>query len=148
MEKIIGIDLHIKRPSIICIFEEFLASFIESENEVEEILNCKPEIVVVDAPLSIEIPFRKFERRLMRLGYRFLPLSMKSMKCLAEKAIRIKETIEEYGIKIFETHPGSLARKILVDMKEKDKRDSFICAIMGFLYKRGLCNLSDGFLYI
>lgn len=148
MGKIVGVDLHIKRPSIICVFENFFASFIESENEVEEIIHLRPEIVVMDAPLSIEFPFRRFERELMRFGYKFLPLSMRSMRALAEKAIEIKKALEKKNIKVFETHPGSLSKKISVNIGEKDKRDSFICAFMGFLYKKGLSNLLDGFLYI
>jgi len=144
----VGVDLHLKRPSVICIFDGIKAIFLESSEEGRDILDFSPSIVVLDAPLSLEIPFRKFERELMRKGFRFLPLSMKSMRELCEKAMKIKEFLEEKGIDVFETHPGSLSKKIIVDIKEKDRRDAFICAFIGYLYKRGLVERVERFLYI
>ncbi len=148
MGKIVGIDLHLKRPSVIAVLRNFKVYFLETGEEIGEIIRINPEIVVIDAPLSLKIPFREFERELMKVGYKFLPLSLPSMRRLTKKAIKIKNVLEKKGMKVFETHPGSLSKWIKVKIKNKDRKDAFLCAFAGYLYKKSLAKRIENFLFL
>lgn len=81
----------------------------------EEILNfvvtASPEVVALDSPLSLgKGPFRDFELAAMSKGFRLLPLTMRSMRLLAIRGMRIAHTLSSLGIKVIETHPASAVK--------------------------------------
>jgi len=140
--KVIGIDLAAKErnPTGICILKEKVITKIVYKDEeiLKTIEQEKPLVVVFDAPLSIEIPFRECERELIKRGFHPLPLSLKSMQELAIRAQKLKEKIEYVSI---ETFPRAVEKilnfsyeKFRKYFRTKHEYDAWLCAIVGKCY--------------
>jgi len=119
---IIGIDLAgvPSRPTGICILRRLKAntSILCSD---EEILNCigecSPDLVAIDAPLtlppgreSIEdrngLHFRPCDLELRRRKIRFFPITLGPMRKLTERGLKLRCSLEEIGISVVEVYPG------------------------------------------
>ncbi|RIB35573.1 MAG: hypothetical protein BXU00_00495 [Candidatus Nanoclepta minutus] len=150
MYRILGIDLAAKdrNPTGICYYNEGLHfSIVHRDEEIFRVIeNLLPEIVVIDAPLSLEkVPFRDSERELLKRGFRPMPLTIKSIRELSERAIRIKEKIEkEYKIKVLETFPRAVERILGFNFhmfkeyfRSKHIYDAWLCYLTGLFYKIG-----------
>ncbi|RDD52656.1 DUF429 domain-containing protein [Nanoarchaeota archaeon NZ13-N] len=150
MYRILGIDLAAKdrNPTGICYYNKGLHFLIVYRDEeiFRVIENLLPEIAVIDAPLSLEkVPFRDSERELLKRGFRPMPLTIKSIRELSERAIRIKEKIEkEYGIKVLETFPRAVERILGFNFhmfkeyfRSKHIYDAWLCYLTGLFYKIG-----------
>ena len=77
----------------------------------------RPDLVLVDAPLSLprgrrtiedrDGPhFRECDRELRRLGIRFFPLTLGPMRMLTVRGIRLAASIVRLGIPVKEGYPG------------------------------------------
>ena len=146
--RILGIDLAAKEtnPTGICIFEDWRAECrtVKSDEEILEIVRAvRPDLIVVDAPLSIsENAWRDGEEALLRMGKRPLPLTMGSMRELAERAVKLKK---HWKVKTIETFPSAFRPKILdvkmvrkiIGIKNKHERDALLCALVGRRYFHG-----------
>ncbi|MEB3774878.1 MAG: hypothetical protein GSR86_08135 [Desulfurococcales archaeon] len=77
---------------------------------LERLKGCN--VVAVDAPLTI--PYRGFrgvERRFMKTYHvRLLPGGLKGMARLTSVGYSIRALMEEAGVAVIETHPGSVAK--------------------------------------
>jgi len=82
---------------------------IYDDKSLLEVLRVKPRLVVIDSPLAFPKQgwFRKVDIMMKRLGYRVLPPMWRGMQMLVERAIKIKNLLEEAGIHVLETHPRS-----------------------------------------
>ncbi|MEM1895678.1 MAG: DUF429 domain-containing protein [Nanopusillaceae archaeon] len=150
MYRIVGIDLAAKEKNKtgLCYKDTILKFKIVYTNEeiLEIIKSIKPDIVVIDAPLSKEkIPFRDSDLELLRRGFRPMPLSIKSIFELANRGILIKNEIEKtMKSKVLETFPRAV-EKILGFKYEKFKHyfkskhlyDSWLCYLAGLYYSIG-----------
>lgn len=157
--KVFGIDLAAKetRRTGMCILTNSVRIFSVKTN-YEIISNIKsevPDVVCIDAPLKIvNYPYRMCERILIRMGFRPLPLTMKSMKELALRAVKLKKLFNKMSIDVIETFPR-VVETILGIRKEhvekylgitinKDEYDAYLCAKVGNLYMKGnaisICN--------
>jgi len=150
MYKILGIDLAAKdkNPTGICYYNKKLYfSIVHKDEEIYKIVEeLLPEVIVIDAPLSLEkVPFRDSERELLKRGFKPMPLTIKSIRELSERAIRIKEKIEkEYGIKVLETFPRAVEKILGFNFhmfkgyfKSKHIYDAWLCYLTGLFYKVG-----------
>jgi len=87
----------------------------------EEILGvieeARPEIVPIDAPLSLPAGretiqdrtgehFRQCDLELRRRGIRFFPVTLGPMRMLTERGLAIRAKIEEMGCRVVECYPG------------------------------------------
>jgi predicted nuclease with RNAse H fold len=119
---IAGLDLAAKpqRPTGIAIAEcdhdcelRLVESKPLSDNEiVETLLQYDTRITVIDAPLSLPQKggYRSVERKFISIGGRLLPLTIKSMRMLALRAMQLASTLRRLNIKVYETHPRSVLR--------------------------------------
>ncbi len=99
-------------------------SLIYTDNEIlEDIAHSKPLIIAIDAPFSFPKRglLRKADKEMIRRGYRVFPPSMKTMRKLTVRAIKLNKLIAEKGYKIIEVHPTS-TRKAL-NMPSKDWKE-------------------------
>ncbi|HSO26211.1 MAG TPA: DUF429 domain-containing protein [Methanobacteriaceae archaeon] len=111
---IIGIDLAAKtenQTGMACILHRkvFLKTIYSNEDIINEIINCRPSVVAIDAPLSLpqgrcclekDCPcssgghFRKSDREMRKFGG-VLPLTFPGMKTLTFRGIEIKKLINQ-----------------------------------------------------
>jgi predicted nuclease with RNAse H fold len=73
------------------------------------IFSSDPEVVAIDAPLSLPKPgqaLRSCDRKLVEMGIHVFPPTLIGMKILAERAIKLKEKLEESGYCVIEVYPG------------------------------------------
>ncbi len=150
---LIAIDLAAKEKNAtgIAIYNEkkvFTLTAYKNEEIIKLIKKYNPSYIVVDCPLTnSKKPFRYFERKLMKEGFKFLPLNMKSMQELIKRFRKLKKNFDSV---IFETHPSSV-KKIIKDYKKffyerkisfnkpknKDEEDAIYCLISLICYKEG-----------
>jgi predicted nuclease with RNAse H fold len=133
-----GLDLAAveKNPSGACILEELKCTTLFTDGEILSFFEGM-ELVGVDAPLSIEIPWRDGERSLIKEGYRPLPLSMESMKALHERAARLKKRLP-----LVETFVAPMRSKLVDYLARKmgwnkHERDAFLAALAVKAYREG-----------
>ncbi|RLE98422.1 MAG: DUF429 domain-containing protein [Thermoprotei archaeon] len=162
-----GIDLAgvETRPTGLCFLKNCFTTLeiIHFDSEIiKRILEKKPLVVAIDAPLSLprEDPsasFRECDRAVRRMGIRILPLSLSGMRKLTLRGIRIREWLEILGFTVIETYPraalellgfsarrGEYLRKIIVEkfgLKGDVNRelsvhelDALVCALVARLY--------------
>jgi len=75
------------------------------------------DLACVDAPTSPpgRGAFRPQERMAVRLGARLLPLTTPGMSELVRAGVALAMLLQEAGVRIVETHPGSLRASVAVD---------------------------------
>ena len=120
--QIVGIDLagSPDRPTGVCILSGRTARtqvLLKDEEILEAVLRATPDIVPIDAPLSLPegrksihdrtgTHLRKCDRELQRLGIRFFPVTLGPMRMLTERGLEIKGKIEAMGYRPVECFPG------------------------------------------
>jgi len=117
-------------------------------NKNQEILNLieneKFKYIFIDAPLSYEYPYREEERLLYKHGFKPLPLSLKSMKLLYERANLLKNKIMEINnnIEVYETFPRAVEKILKLKyeyfsnvFKYKDIYDAYLAYLAGLFFK-------------
>lgn len=121
-----GLDLAAldKNPSGVC--RGITCKTLKKDQEIINFLRGV-QVVAVDAPLSMEKPYRDSEKALLRKGYRPLPLTMSSMELLHMRALRLKGHLS-----LIETFVQPM-RIALVDILarrmgwNRHERDAFLC---------------------
>ncbi|MFQ6615182.1 MAG: DUF429 domain-containing protein [Fidelibacterota bacterium] len=120
---VLGVDLagSPSRPTGICLLRGMMAT-TEVASDDEEILNAidraRPELVSIDAPLSLPKGrktihdrsgehFRECDHELRRRGIRFFPITLGPMRMLTERGLALKERIEGMGHRAVECYPGA-----------------------------------------
>jgi predicted nuclease with RNAse H fold len=120
MPKVVGVDLAVpgkglsgavRLDAVSLAVEDYLLT--RSLVDIEEfVLESRPHVAVVDAPLRTAPAgqgFRSIERWAARkLGARFLPLTLASMRLLAEAGEELRRRLS--WLDLYETHPSSAAR--------------------------------------
>jgi len=121
---VIGIDLagSEKRNTGICILNENLEAKCLVVHKDEEILDLiekfKPDLIAIDAPLSLpkgrkslerreEIHFRECDKKLFELGIKFFPITLGPMRMLTKRGIKLRRILEKKGYKVIEVYPGA-----------------------------------------
>jgi predicted nuclease with RNAse H fold len=81
-------------------------------------LDARPEVVSIDAPLSIPLGrtsiedrsgphLRSADRELLRLGIRFFPITLGPMRMLTTRSLRLRRRFEAEGLRTIESYPGA-----------------------------------------
>lgn len=123
MMKFCGIDLagSEKGNTGFCIIDgkRMRAQILHSDEEIiAELGKEKPEIVGIDAPLSLPpgrkritdrrgAHFRECDLELRRMGIRFFPITIGPMRMLTERGMRLAERIRMMGMRVEEAYPGA-----------------------------------------
>ena len=145
---ILGLDLSAKENNKTGYFYLNKKPIFGILNKNQEILNLieneKFKYIFIDAPLSYEYPYREEERLLYKHGFKPLPLSLKSMKLLYERANLLKSKIMEINknIKIYETFPRAVEKILKLKyqyfskvFKYKDIYDAYLSYLAGLFFK-------------
>jgi|YelNatPaOPRAMG01_1025707.scaffolds.fasta_scaffold166058_2 predicted nuclease with RNAse H fold len=141
--KVIGIDLSTKEKNQtgICIINR-VVRFLKLKKDVEIInliKNLKPDVVAIDAPLSLsKKSWRPCEIKLLKMGFRPLPLTMKNMRILAERAIRLKRMLGNF--KVIEVFPRATEK--ILGIEKKKIQEMFFVKISEHQYDAYLCALT------
>lgn len=116
---------------------------------IREVKESKPNIVCIDAPLSLPKTgyFRRSEMILRSRGFKPLSPMFPAMKTLAKRGMMLQARIEQMGIKVIEGFPQA-TEKILGLEKEwrvnEHKYDALLCALTGKYYLLGKYELVGG----
>jgi len=118
---VVGVDLagSVKRPTGLCALHGLKADThvaFTDEEILRFILQARPDLVPIDAPLSLPPGratiqdrsgghFRDCDRELQRRHIRFFPITIGPMRMLTERGIALKTKIEELGYRAVECYP-------------------------------------------
>jgi len=113
------------RETGFCVMDERMkaeTSTLHSDAEIlEEVVDVKPRVVAIDAPLSLPRGrcclrddcacrgrghLRECDRALKRMGIRFFPVTLGPMRKLTERGLRLKSMLREAGLEAVEVYPG------------------------------------------
>jgi hypothetical protein len=132
---IIGLDLagSDKRPTGVCILKEMKSEtgILYTDQEIiDKIQQVNPEIIAVDAPLSLpngrksieertNTHLRECDRELLKRRIKFFPITLGPMRKLTERGIKLKKILESMGYKVIEVYPGGAQDVLNIPRKQK-----------------------------
>ncbi len=148
--KTLGIDLSgsPNRETGICALQGFNASIYSLKKDSEIIsstLNFQPEIVAIDAPLSlpegrcctwekcscsIHGIMRESDRELIRMGIRAYPTLIESMRSLTRRGINLSVVLRSMNFDVIETYPHGA--KVMLNLPHEREKILRIFSYMGF----------------
>lgn len=149
--KVLGIDLagSPKRRTGICVMNEnfriiHVSSVFEDSEIIEAAKKFKPNLVAIDAPLSLpkgresldkksNIHFRKCDKELWKLKIRFFPVTLGPMRSLTKRGIRLKKVLKNLGFRVIEVYPGATQDILGIPRKQKGREK-----LLNALKKRGI----------
>lgn len=119
---VVGVDLagSPRRPTGVCILRGLRTRTrvaFEDEEILSAIARARPDLVPIDAPLSLPVGrttiqdrsgphFRQCDLELRRRGIRFFPITLGPMRMLTERGLALKAKIEMLGYRAVECYPG------------------------------------------
>ncbi len=121
---VVGVDLSGSpgRNTGICLLKGMTVASFATLHTDDEILafidQARPDLVAIDAPLSLPPGrrsieertgehFRSCDRELLKRGIRFFPITLGPMRSLTTRGIRLKETLVQRGYEVIEIYPGA-----------------------------------------
>jgi hypothetical protein len=120
---VVGVDLagSPRRPTGICVLRGTNAKThiaFADEDILELIQHARPDLVPMDAPLTLPIGrrtihersgehLRECDRELLRRKIRFFPITLGPMRMLTERGMMLKEKIAFMGYRAIECYPGA-----------------------------------------
>ncbi|MGD0159884.1 MAG: DUF429 domain-containing protein [Candidatus Bathyarchaeia archaeon] len=151
---IVGLDLAgvETRPSGLCILRNMRAetSLVYSDYEVlKKIEESEPEIVAIDAPLSLpagresieqrtNVHLRECDKELLRRGIKFFPVTLGPMRKLTIRGIDLRRTLENKRFRVIEVYPGGAQDILGIPRKQKG-----LDKLMSGLKMAGVRGLND-----
>jgi len=134
--KVIGIDLAgtENRPTGFCIMNNKMnvkTKILYKDREIiKNILEEKPKIIAIDAPLSLpkgrksleqksNIHLRECDRELLRNKIKFFPITLGPMRELTKRGIRLKKILNKKGFEVIEVYPGGAQDLLKIPRKSK-----------------------------
>jgi len=94
------------------------------EEILKHITECRPNLIAIDAPLSLPEKgtiMRKAEREMYKRGYPVFPPRFPAMEKLTLRAIRIVQEIKRRGFNVIEVHPTSTRKALTMPTKDWKK---------------------------
>lgn len=132
---VVGLDLAgvESRPTGFCVLEDMKAetSLMYKDAEVlRRIEDSKPEIVAVDAPLSLpagresveqrtNVHLRECDKELLRRGIRFFPVTLGPMRKLTNRGINLRRILENKRFRVIEVYPGGAQDVLGIARKQR-----------------------------
>lgn len=121
--KSLGVDLagSEKRPTGLCLLDDAMTAETQvlytDDSLIRFIQSASPDIVAVDAPLSIPYGrkgindaggphLRECDKAMLAMGIKFFPVTLGPMRILTTRGIRLKSVLEAHGFKVIEIYPG------------------------------------------
>lgn len=132
---IVGLDLAgvDSRPTGFCILEGLKAkTFLVygDEEMLTKIEKTNPQVVAIDAPLSLpegrksieertNIHLRECDKELLRRRIRFFPVTLGPMRKLTSRGIELRKILERKHFKVIEVYPGGAQDILGIPRKQK-----------------------------
>lgn len=118
-----------------------VAALHTDEEIMEATRTARPEVVSIDAPLSLPLGrrtiddrsgphLRSADRELQRLGIRFFPLTLGPMRMLTERGLRLRRRFEAKGLRTIESYPGA-AQDLLGIPRKKAGIEALRAGLLG-----------------
>jgi len=134
---VVGLDLAgvEDRPSGFCVLEDMNAKtcIIYTDEEIlQKIRALKPDVIAIDAPLSLppgrtsieertDMHLRKCDRELLKRGIKILPITLGGMRKLTQRGIRLKRLLEAEGFRVIEVYPGGAQDVLGIPRKSRGR---------------------------
>jgi predicted nuclease with RNAse H fold len=123
--KVVGIDLAGSEKQItgFCVLDENLncktLALHSDEEIIEETLKERPNVISIDAPLSLPLGRKSLEKRgpphlrecdkeLLKMKIKFFPITLGPMRKLTKRGIKLKRYFESKGYEVIESFPGAV----------------------------------------
>ncbi len=132
---VVGLDLagSEKRPTGFCKLEGIkveTADLYSNEQILQHTRESKPNLVAIDAPLSLPPGRRTIEdrtgehlrtsdRELLKRKIRFFPITLGPMRKLTVRGIELKRILEQDGFKVIEVYPGGAQDVLGIPRKQQ-----------------------------
>ena len=132
---IVGLDLAgvESRPTGLCVLrhmEAWTCLVYTDEEVLEKIEESKPEIVAIDAPLSLptgresieqrtNVHLRECDKELLRRGIKFLPITLGPMRKLTNRGMSLRRTLENKRLRVIEVYPGGAQDVLGIPRKQR-----------------------------
>ena len=111
-------------------FNAITKVLFKDEEIIEETIRNKPDLIAIDAPLSLpkgrfsleersNIHLRECDRELLRLKIKFFPLTLGPMRKLTERGIMLKNFFISKGLRVIEAYPGGAQDMLKLPRKSK-----------------------------
>lgn len=130
----VGVDLagSSRRPTGLCSLNNELAAEFTTVYDDSEIVKFiedkKPNIVAIDAPLSLPKGrksindrtgphLRKCDEELLKLKIKFFPITLGPMRKLTERGIGLSSELRIRGFKVIEVYPGAAQDVLSISRK-------------------------------
>ena len=131
----VGLDLAgvESRPTGFCILRDMNAEtcLVYSDEEIsEKTEQVEPEVVAIDAPLSLpegrrsieertNVHFRECDRELLKRKIKFFPVTLGPMRKLTSRGIRLRRNLEDNSFRVIEVYPGGAQDILKIPRKQK-----------------------------
>ncbi len=151
---IVGLDLAgvETRPTGFCLLAGMKAetSLLYGNEEIlQKVDEIKPQLVAIDAPLSLPpgrktiedrsgAHFRESDRQLLRQGIKFFPITLGPMRKLTERGIYLKKALEYRNFRAIEVYPGGAQDLLGIPRKQKG-----LVRLKSELEKLGIAGLQE-----
>lgn len=152
---IVGLDLAgvEGRPTGLCVLRGLVAEtfLVYSDEEVvRKTVESKPEVVAVDAPLSLPagrksieertgVHLRACDKELLRRGIRFFPVTLGPMRKLTSRGMILRRIFESKYLRVIEVYPGGAQDILGIPRKQRG-----LGMLRAGLEESGVKGLNDG----
>jgi predicted nuclease with RNAse H fold len=140
------------RPTGFCLLDRMNAEtchVFTNEEILSKSIACNPQVVGIDAPLSLPVGRKSLEdregphlrdcdRQLLRSGIKFFPLTLGPMRKLTQRGLMLREILESKGFTVLEIYPGGAQDVFGIPRKQKGLENLRIG-----LKKLGISGLND-----
>jgi len=132
---VVGIDLagSEKRQTGFCILDGMKAStsvLYTDEEIIDKIEEVRPDIIAIDAPLSLpegrksiedrtNVHLRECDKELLKRRIKFFPITLGPMRKLTQRGIELKKTLENKGFRVIEVYPGGAQDVLKIPRKQR-----------------------------
>lgn len=132
---VVGIDLagSEKRQTGFCILDGTKVDtsiFYTNEEIINRIEEVKPDIITIDAPLSLpegrksiedrtNVHLRECDKELLKRRIKFFPITLGPMRKLTQRGMELKKTLENKGFRVIEVYPGGAQDILKIPRKQK-----------------------------
>jgi predicted nuclease with RNAse H fold len=152
---IVGLDLAgvETRPTGFCLLAGVKAEtclLYTNEEILKKIGESKPQVIAIDAPLSLPpgrktiedrsgVHLRESDRELLKKRIKFFPITLGPMRKLTERGIYLRRVLESKNFRAIEVYPGGAQDVLEIPRKQKG-----LDKLKAGLEKQGIEALKDG----
>jgi len=132
---VVGLDLAgvETRPSGFCVLDGLKVEtcvFYADKEIIQKIEELKPEVIAIDAPLSLppgrksieektDIHLRECDKELLKRRIKFFPITLGPMRKLTERGIKLKKILKNKGFRVIEVYPGGAQDILKISRKQQ-----------------------------